>query len=200
MILGAYLIGSVSTAILVCKALRLPDPRTSGSNNPGATNVLRIGGRSAAAMTLAGDMLKGLAPVLSVRALDASPGIVAAVALAAFAGHLFPIFFQFRGGKGVATALGALFGASPISGLLAIATWLAISLLSRVSSVAALATFTLVPVFLYIQGQPRLAAGFCTIGVLLFFTHRKNLQRLRAGTEPKIGAKSMKKNDVPPTV
>ncbi len=188
-LLAAYLFGSVSSAILVCRAFGLPDPRTNGSNNPGATNVLRIGGKTPAALTLIGDMLKGLIPTLLATIAGFQPLVVAAVAVAAFIGHLFPVFFQFRGGKGVATALGALLGAAPIAGLLALASWLAFSLAFRISSVAALGSFLLVPLFLVIKGQPYLAVGFAVIAMMLFFTHRANLQRLREGTEPRLGQK-----------
>jgi len=142
-IVAAYLFGSLSSAVIVCRLFSLPDPRTHGSNNPGATNVLRLGGKLPAALTLVGDMLKGLLPVVLANYLGRQPEVLALVAIAAFAGHIFPLFFQFKGGKGVATALGALIGAMPIVGLLAIATWLAVCLLSRISSVAALTTFTL---------------------------------------------------------
>lgn len=189
-VLAAYLIGSVSSAILVCRACKLPDPRNHGSNNPGATNVLRIGGKGPAAMTLVGDMLKGLIPALVTSLAGFQPLVVACVSVAAFAGHLFPVFFQFRGGKGVATALGALLGAAPVAGLLALVSWLAFSLVFRISSVAALGSFILVPLFLLMKGQTQLAIGFAVIAVMLFFTHRTNLQRLRAGNEPRIGQKS----------
>ena len=109
-ILGGYMFGSISTAIIVCRLMGLPDPRTEGSKNPGATNVARLGGKKAAALTLAGDMLKGLIPVLIAQYLQMSPVILAATALAAFLGHLYPVFFGFQGGKGVATALGVIYG------------------------------------------------------------------------------------------
>ncbi len=187
-VLAAYLIGSLSSAVIVCRLFSLPDPREHGSNNPGATNVLRLGGKKPAALTLVGDMLKGLLPAMLTVALGAPPIIVTLVALAAFAGHLFPVFFNFRGGKGVATALGALLGAAWVPGVLAIVTWLAVCLLCRISSVAALATFTLVPLYLYAQGQKTQAMGFIVIAVLLFFTHRSNLKRLLQGVEPRVGS------------
>lgn len=186
-ILGAYLIGSVSAAIIVCKSLNLPDPRDSGSNNPGATNVLRIGGKLPALLTLAGDMFKGLLPVATATYLKLPDSVIALVALAAFLGHLFPVFFQFKGGKGVATALGALIGATPITGLLAVATWLATCLVFRISSLAALVTFSAVPLFLLMRGQGALATGFAAIAVLLFYTHRSNIARIRKGEEPRVG-------------
>jgi len=187
LILAAYSFGSLSSAVLVCRLFRLPDPRSAGSNNPGATNVLRLGGKLPAALALIGDMLKGLLPVLLALYLDRQANIVALVAIAAFAGHLLPVFFNFRGGKGVATALGALLGATPTIGFLAIATWLAVCLLCRISSVAALATFSLVPVYLYTQGYTVLSLGFGFIAAALFVTHRSNISRLFAGTEPRVG-------------
>jgi len=129
--------------------------------------VLRLGGKLPAALTLVSDMLKGLLPVVLAAYINRADHVLALVAIAAFAGHLFPLFFQFRGGKGVATALGALIGASPVIGLLAIATWLAVCLLSRISSVAALTTFTFVPVYLYTQGQTAMAVSFTLIAVFL---------------------------------
>lgn len=187
LVIGAYLVGSVSAAIITCRMFRLPDPRTSGSNNPGATNVLRVGGKIPALVTLLGDMLKGLVPVIVANYLGTPQHFVALIGIAAVLGHVFPVFFQFRGGKGVATALGTLAGAAPVIGLLAITTWLATCLLFRISSVAALVTFALVPLFLLIQNSNWLALGFTVIGLLLFYTHRSNLQRLLKGEEPKLG-------------
>ncbi|RTK99711.1 MAG: glycerol-3-phosphate 1-O-acyltransferase, partial [Lysobacterales bacterium] len=132
----AYLCGSVSTAILVCRLMGLPDPRSEGSRNPGATNVLRIGGRKAAAITLAGDFLKGLIPVLVARAFGQGPEVLAATAFAAFLGHLYPVFFGFQGGKGVATALGVMVGLSWQVALAALATWLVIARVWKISSLA----------------------------------------------------------------
>ena len=130
-ILGGYMFGSISTAIIVCKLMGLPDPRTEGSKNPGATNVARLGGKKAAALTLAGDMLKGLIPVLIAQYLQMSPVILAATALAAFLGHLYPVFFGFQGGKGVATAFGVIYGLYWPVGLLTTATWLAMAVVFR---------------------------------------------------------------------
>ena len=183
----AYLIGSLSTAVIVCRLAGLPDPRTEGSKNPGATNVLRLGGKGPAAMTLLGDALKGLLPVLVAGVLLRHPPSVALVALAAFLGHLYPVFFEFRGGKGVATALGALLGVSATVGALALVVWLAVSLTFRRSSLAALLTFALVPAFLLIEGQRTFAVLFVGIAAFLLYTHRENVRRLMAGTEPLIG-------------
>lgn len=186
----AYLVGSVSAAILVCRAAGLPDPRTEGSGNPGATNVLRVGGKKAAAATLVGDGLKGYLPVLLAGWLLGTPGaerIVALVALAAFLGHLYPVFFDFRGGKGVATALGALLALNGTAGLLAILVWLAASLAFRRSSLASLIAFALVPVFLLMENARAGAVAFVVIAAFVAYTHRANVRRLVAGTEPLIG-------------
>ena len=183
----AYLAGSVSAAIVVCKAMGLNDPRTEGSGNPGATNVLRVGGKLPAALTLVGDALKGFLPVLITSMVVEHPPTVALAALAAFLGHLYPIFFDFRGGKGVATAFGALLGLDLTIGALALLTWLAFSLTFKRSSLAALLTFALVPAYLLFDGQTTYAVAFVIIGALIFYTHRANIQRLLAGTEPLIG-------------
>jgi len=188
MVAGGYLLGSVSAAIIVCRLFGLPDPRSSGSNNPGATNVLRMGGKFPALVTLAGDMLKGLIPVGIASWINLPPLYLTLVALAAVLGHLFPLFFQFRGGKGVATALGAVIGASPLTGALALATWLTVCLITRISSLSALITFVLVPVYFLIRGQSVVAIGFALVAVLLFYTHRTNLVRLRRGEEPRLGS------------
>lgn len=185
----AYLAGSVSTAIIVCRAMKLNDPRSEGSGNPGATNVLRVGGKLPAALTLLGDALKGFLPVVIAGALVNHPASIAMAAFAAFLGHLYPVFFDFRGGKGVATGFGALLGLDMTAGALALLTWLATSLAFKRSSLAALITFVLVPFYLLFEGQNTFAAGFVLIGAFLFYTHRGNIQRLLDGTEPLIGKK-----------
>lgn len=183
----SYLAGSVSAAILVCRAMSLQDPRTAGSGNPGATNVLRVGGKLPAALTLLGDGLKGFLPVLIASMASSHPPTIALAAIAAFLGHLYPVFFNFEGGKGVATALGALLGVSLQVGGLALLTWLAISLTFKRSSLSALATFVLVPVYLLFDSQTTYALAFLLIGAFLFYTHRGNIRRLIDGTEPVIG-------------
>jgi len=165
----AYLVGSVSAAIIVCKLKGLQDPRTEGSGNPGATNVLRIGGKVPAAMTLLGDGLKGFLPVFITALLFDHAPTIALAAFAAFLGHLYPIFFDFRGGKGVATALGALLGLDFSVGALALLSWLAISLAFKRSSLAALSTFVLVPIYLLFEQQHTYAIGFVLIGAFLFY-------------------------------
>lgn len=165
----------------------LDDPRTTGSGNPGATNVLRVGGKLPAALTLLGDGLKGFLPVIITAAFVEHPATIALAGLAAFLGHLYPIFFNFEGGKGVATALGVLLGVDLSTGALALLVWLAVSLAFKRSSLAALVTFALVPIFLLFSGQAVYAVGFVIIGAFLFYTHRGNIQRLLDGTEPVIG-------------
>ena len=185
---AGYLLGSVATAVLVSRALGAADPRSGGSGNPGATNVLRLAGRRAAALTLAGDVAKGLVPVLAARALDLPPGALALVGLAAFLGHLYPVFFGFRGGKGVATALGALLGAEPLLGAAALATWLVVAGVSRYSSLAALAASGLAPVYAWIvSGRPEVVGAVSVMAALLVWRHRANVRRLLAGEEGRIG-------------
>ncbi len=186
----AYLLGSISSAIVVCRLLGLPDPRGEGSGNPGATNVLRIGGKKAAAITLIGDMLKVLLPVLLARLLGAEPGVQALVALAAFLGHLYPLFFGFRGGKGVATALGVLLGLHWLAGLLTIATWLLIAKLFKISSLAALLSLLVAPLYLWLLlPQRAVLIALLFMVALLFWRHRSNIKNLLQGTEGHIGSK-----------
>ncbi len=183
-----YLAGSISTAILVCRAMGLPDPRSEGSRNPGATNVLRFGGRKAAAITLAGDFLKGLLPVLLARWASLDQTGLALTALAAFLGHLYPVFFGFEGGKGVATAFGVILGLSWPVALAALATWLFMAFVVRISSLSALTAAALTPLFAWgfgVRGVP-LAAMLFMVG-LLVWRHRSNIQNLLVGAEDKIG-------------
>ncbi len=188
LVLGGYLFGSISTAIVTCKLMRLPDPRTEGSGNPGATNVLRIGGKKAAAATLAGDMLKGLIPVLLAKAAGASVLIQALAAFAAFLGHLYPVFFGFKGGKGVATALGVLLGLNWLVGLATIGTWLVMAFLFRISSLSALTAIALTPGYIFLlQPELPLLVGSIVMGMMLFWRHRSNIRNLLDGTEGRIG-------------
>lgn len=185
----AYLLGSISAAIIVCKAMGLPDPRTEGSGNPGATNVLRVGGKKAAAITLFADMLKGLVPVLIAKyGFHVDELILALVGLAAFLGHLYPVFFGFKGGKGVATMLGVLLGFSWWVGLATAATWLFMAKVFKVSSLSALVATALAPVYVLLIMQSTDIAMF-TIGMtaMLFWRHRSNIQNLLSGKEGKIG-------------
>ena len=187
-ICSAYLLGSLSAAIIVCKIMRLPDPRTQGSGNPGATNVLRVGGKKAAAITLFGDMLKGLMPVLVARALELDTLTIALTGAAAFAGHLFPLFFGFKGGKGVATLLGVLFGFSWWVGLATAGTWLVVAKVFKLSSLAALIATALAPVYLYFlvpHSMPLLISTVVMV-VILFWRHKSNIQKLLSGSEDSI--------------
>jgi len=187
----AYLAGSISSAIIVCRLLGLPDPRGEGSGNPGATNVLRIGGKKAAAITLIGDMLKGIIPVLVAKLLGATLAVQAMVAVAAFLGHLYPVFFAFRGGKGVATAIGVLLGLHWQVGLLTIATWLVIAKVFRISSLAALLSILVTPVYIWwLIPEPSLPAAMLFIAALLFWRHRSNIRNLFQGTEGRLDRKS----------
>ena len=188
--IAAYLVGSISTAIIVCKLMKLPDPRTEGSGNPGATNVLRVGGKKAAAITLLGDALKGFLPVFLASRLDASLAIVGLCAAAAVIGHLFPLFFGFKGGKGVATTIGAVFGIAWLAGLLTITTWLAVSLVFKISSLAALISLLLLPLFLWITTKS-LTLTVCggAIAALVFIRHSANIARIFKGQEPRIDDK-----------
>ena len=184
---GGYLFGSISTAIIVCKLMGLPDPRTEGSGNPGATNVARLGGKKAAALTLVGDMLKGLVPVLIAHAMQAGPVILAATALAAFLGHLYPVFFGFRGGKGVATALGVIFGLYWPVGLLTTAIWLVMAVLFRYSSLAALTAILLTPPgFIWLWPEKPVIIAMVIMTILLYWRHRSNIANLLNGSEGKI--------------
>jgi glycerol-3-phosphate acyltransferase PlsY len=176
LILIAYLVGSISSAILVCRLMGLPDPRSEGSGNPGATNVLRVGGKKAAAITLIGDMLKGLLPVLAANLLGTAPLTLALTGMAAFLGHLYPVFFSFRGGKGAATA----------------GTWLLIAKGFKISSLAALIATLLAPlyVWLILGPSPELIITTAVMTLVLFWRHRTNIQRLLRGEEGVISKKS----------
>ena len=183
-----YLAGSISTAILVCRAMGLPDPRSEGSRNPGATNVLRFGGKKAAAITLVGDFLKGLLPVLLARGVGLDETGLALTALAAFLGHLYPVFFGFEGGKGVATAFGVILGLSWPVALAALATWLFMAFVVRISSLSALTAAALTPLFAWGFGMRGVAfAAVLFMVALLVWRHRSNIQNLLAGAEDKIG-------------
>lgn len=192
--LAAYLVGSLSFAVIVSRAMGLSDPRSYGSGNPGATNVLRSGHKGAAVLTLAFDALKGFVPVLlAVKFAPAhglGDGTVAAVGLAAFVGHLWPIFFRFQGGKGVATAAGVLIGINPILGGATLLTWLIVAWFSRYSSLAALTAAAFAPFYqLLIWGPGPITAAVAVMSVLLFWRHKANIRKLLAGTESRIGGK-----------
>lgn len=192
----AYLLGSISFAVVVSRAMGLADPRTYGSGNPGATNVLRTGNRAAAVLTLAGDAAKGWLAVFLALRLGPAYGLDAAgvslVALAVFVGHLFPVFHRFQGGKGVATAAGILFAMHWALGLATLSTWLIVALFFRYSSLAALVSAAFAPlywVFLFGTRHWAPAAAIAAMSLLLVWRHRANLANLLAGKESRIGAK-----------
>jgi len=189
-ILLACLCGSLASAVIVCKAMGLSDPRQAGSNNPGATNVLRLHGKKAAALTLAGDVLKGVLPVLAARWLGMDDSIVAASGLAAFTGHLYPVFFGFQGGKGVATLLGVLVATHWLCGLTFAGTWLLMALLFRYSSLAALVASLVTPVASLTLLPAAYAIAQSIMVILVFWRHRSNIRNLVAGREDRIGDKT----------
>ena len=198
-VVAAYLIGSLSFAVIVSRVMGLNDPRTYGSGNPGATNVLRSGSKAAAAVTLLLDAVKGWLPVVLVKWFGAGFGLgdntVALVALAAFLGHLYPVFFGFQGGKGVATALGVLLGISGWLGLATALTWLIVAVFFRYSSLAALIASIFAPVYYVLcsgivwNAETPITAAIVVMAMLLIWRHRENIQRLMAGKESKLGAK-----------
>lgn len=187
-ILSAYLLGSLSAAIIVCKLMGLPDPRSQGSKNPGTTNVLRIGGKKAAALTLLGDLFKGLIPVAIAKVFISEPWVLAAIAFAAILGHLFPVFFKFQGGKGVATSFGVLLGLAWPAALVVLGVWLAMTALFRISSLSALVAALTAP-FAILWFSPHIEFFWLTAltSLVLLWTHRNNLQKLLAGKENRIG-------------
>lgn len=186
-IVVAYLLGSISSAVLTCRLLKLPDPRLSGSKNPGATNVLRIGGKKAAIMTLLGDVLKGVIPVLLAKWAGLNSLGLALVTLAAFLGHLFPIFFGFKGGKGVATALGCMLALAWPVGVALIVTWLSVAILFRYSSLAALVASLLGPFYTwYFTANWAYILVVSVISLMLIDRHRSNIKKLWAGQESKL--------------
>ena len=197
--IAAYLIGSLSFAVIVSRVMGLKDPRTFGSKNPGATNVLRSGSKAAAIVTLLLDALKGLLPVLAVKfwgkPYGMGDGTMALVGLAAFLGHLWPVYFKFQGGKGVATFIGVVFGISWILGLATAATWLIIAFFFRYSSLASLVAAVFAPVY-YLLGnrvawyaEAGIALALAAMAMLLAYRHRENIVRLLKGTESRLGAK-----------
>ncbi|MGV2988778.1 glycerol-3-phosphate 1-O-acyltransferase PlsY [Vibrio sp. E150_011] len=188
MIIIAYLLGSVSSAVLICRLLHLPDPRTVGSQNPGATNVLRLGGKGAAAAVLLCDMLKGTIPVWIGYYLDIDPIILGVIAIAACLGHMYPLFFHFTGGKGVATALGAIAPLGwDLTGLIT-GTWLVVALIFRYSSLAAITTVMLAPLYTWMV-RPVFTLPVAMLSCLIILRHHQNIRRLFDGTEPKVGQK-----------
>jgi glycerol-3-phosphate acyltransferase PlsY len=186
----AYLFGSISSAIILCRIAGYPDPRRQGSGNPGASNILRLYGKKAAAITLAGDLLKGLLPLLIGRALQVPEVILASLGVAAFLGHLYPIFFQFEGGKGVATFIGILYGLAWPAGVAFMLVWVVIAATFRYSSLSALVATALSPalVFISVPSYAYLTATLLMAG-FIFWRHQANIRKLLSGTERKIGSK-----------
>lgn len=206
-VVAAYLLGSVPFAVLVSRAMRLQDPRTYGSGNPGATNVLRSGSKPAAALTLLGDAAKGWFAVWLAQRFGAHPGgdIVPFVMVAVFLGHLYPVFLRFRGGKGVATALGVLLAVQPWLALGTVATWLIIAIFLRISSLAAICAAVFAPLFYVFGGgvawvaHGRIGVAIALISLLLIYRHWANIERLMAGKEPRIGQGKAKAAAAPRT-
>ena len=197
----AYLIGSISFAVVVSKCMNLPDPHSYGSGNPGATNVLRTGNKLAAALTFLGDALKGYFAVMLARVLlgdqsltaSLSSWVLCGVVLAVFLGHLFPVFHGFKGGKGVATACGILFGVNAILGLATLSTWIIVAVFLRYSSLAALAAAVFGPIyFVFLFGFQPMGIALLAVCSLLIWRHRSNIQNLLNGTESRIGSKKTK--------
>ena len=187
LIFSAYLLGSVSAAIIVCKTLGLSDPRTGGSGNPGTTNVMRLYGKKAAFLTLVGDIFKGIIPVLLAKVIVNSEFIIAICGLAAFLGHIFPIYFKFEGGKGVATLIGILFATHWLLGVSYIITWILTALIFRYSSLAALIAALPIPIYFYfIEHNNQYAISFAVIAIILFWRHKPNIYNLLNGKENKI--------------
>lgn len=186
-----YLLGSISAAIVTARLLGLKDPREVGSRNPGATNILRYGGKLAAVAVLLGDALKGVLAVLVARFITDDPWTIALTGGAAFLGHLYPVFFHFRGGKGVATAFGVWLAIAPITGVLMLVTWAAMAALFRYSSLAALVAIAAGPLYLWwLAPVPAFLWVMAAMALLLFYRHRTNIANLLAGRESKIGKKA----------
>jgi acyl phosphate:glycerol-3-phosphate acyltransferase len=201
-VLLAYLIGSISFAVVTSKLFGLPDPRTFGSKNPGATNVLRTGKKAAAALTLLGDAAKGWLAVFLARHFAAAYGVgdlgIALVALGVFIGHVYPVFFNFQGGKGVATALGILLALNPWLGLATLASWLLATFMFRISSLSALIAAVLAPLYgLVLLESGILRAAVLGLSLLLVWRHQSNIRNLLSGTESAIGKKTDRPGDMP---
>lgn len=189
LIVGAYLLGAIPFGVVVCRVLHLPDPRTVGSRNIGFTNVLRIAGKKAGVLTLLGDMGKGWVPAWLAGQWLTEAWWIVAVALAAILGHLAPVYLKFKGGKGVATALGAVLGVAPAIGGLMLLTWLSVAAIWRYSSGAAISAFAALPLLGLWQGTLPFLAFSVLVSGLILSRHRANMTRLLNGTEPKIGSR-----------
>jgi len=184
----AYLIGSFSTAIITCKIMGIEDPRKTGSNNPGATNVLRHGGKKAAVITLIGDMVKGLLPILIALQFHTDNLLIGLVGLFALLGHIFPVYYHFKGGKGVATYYGVILGINWQVGIIALAIWLLAAALLKISSLSALISIFLTPLILwYFSPSIELCGAVAAMSLFVFWRHQRNIKSLLQGTEVKIG-------------
>ena len=187
----AYFLGSACSAVIVSKIFELPDPRQEGSKNPGATNVLRLSGKKYASIVLLGDMLKGFLPVILAKILGAGPTIIGFTCLAAVIGHVFPVFFNYRGGKGVATAMGGLIGLNFPLGIIVIAIWLLVAKLSHYVSLASIVSMVLAPILSIIAiGNAHALMPLILVALLILYKHSENINRLMDGVEPKINLKS----------
>lgn len=184
LLLFAYSLGSLSSAVILSRIMGFTDPRTAGSHNPGATNVMRIAGRTAAVFTLSSDCLKGLIPVLIAIWLDTDRFLVALIGFSAFVGHCYPVFFHFRGGKGVATAIAVNLGFNWLVGLIVIAIWLLFAKVFKISSLAAIIAFSVLPLLIFWQESSiDITLVFTSLSLILIWRHRSNIQRLLQGTE-----------------
>ena len=189
-IILAYLAGSISSSIIIARILQLPDPRNLGSGNPGATNMLRTGNKKAAALTLTGGSLKGLIPLLIARGLGFDLLVLCLMGMAATIGHMYPVYYQFRGGKGVATTIGVLLGIHWLLAIIWVAIWISTAKLTSYSSLAALVATTLIPVIAYFMQQPAMVLYLTGgIAILVIWRHQTNIKNLLAGKESKIGKK-----------
>ena len=190
LVILAYLLGSLCSAIIVCKLFKLPDPRTQGSSNPGATNVLRIGGKYPAVCTLIGDMLKAVLPIVIANTMGMSDLYTAIILLSAVLGHIFPVFFGFKGGKAVATTVGGLMFFNLQLGLAFVVTWLLTAKLTKISSLGALVAAVSMPIFkIILSGVDISILPLCLLSIIILWTHRSNIKRLLSGTEPVVGKK-----------
>jgi glycerol-3-phosphate acyltransferase PlsY len=182
----AYLLGSICSAILVCKFMGLPDPRTEGSGNPGATNVLRLAGKQAACIVLIVDALKGFIPVILARMVGVEGFALGLIALVALLGHIYPVFFKFKGGKGFATAIGSLFGLNFLVGILGLITWGVVVYFTKYSSLGSIVTAILLPIYVLIFARIGYFFPILIMAIILIWRHWENIERLRSGTENKV--------------
>lgn len=184
-LIGAYLLGSIASAVLICQVMGLPDPRTQGSGNPGATNVLRLGGKLPAALTLTADILKGFLPVIIIRYFSTDYLLISSVLFAALLGHVYPVFFKFKGGKAVATLIGGLAGLSPLLCAIFLLTWLVVFIPTRLSSLSALTATGTMPIWAWFFVDKRAFPVLLIVAAFVFWRHRSNIRFLLEGKEDK---------------